>query len=102
MCYVCITVLNLVSIKRVIPEAPAIAKNLLKAVVAAAIMGVFVWLAWFGLSKIGFTSRVILCGLPIMVGVAVYVVAAVKMRAITREDCLLLPKGEKIAKLLHL
>ena len=102
MCYVCITVLNLVSIKRVIPEAPAIAKNLLKAVVAAAIMGVFVWLAWFGLTKVGFTSRVILCGLPIMVGVAIYVVAAVKMRAITREDCLLLPKGEKIAKLLHL
>jgi hypothetical protein len=36
------------------------------------------------------------------VGAAVYVVTAVKSRAITREDCLLLPKGEKIAKLLHL
>ena len=65
-------------------------------------MGVFVWGAWFGLGKIGITSRVILCGLPIAVGVAVYAVAAVKLRAITREDCLLLPKGEKIAKLLHL
>ena len=102
LCYICITVLNLVTIRRVIPEAPAIAKNLLKAIVAAAVMGVFVWGAWFGLSSIGITSRVILCGLPIAVGVAVYAVAAVKLRAITREDCLLLPKGEKIAKLLHL
>ena len=102
LCYICITVLNLITIRRVIPEAPAIAKNLLKAIVAAAVMGVFVWGAWFGLGKIGISSRVILCGLPIAVGVAVYAVAAVKLRAITREDCLLLPKGEKIAKLLHL
>ena len=33
------------------------------------------------------------CALPILVGVAVYVVAAVKLKAITRQDCLLLPKG---------
>ena len=47
-------------------------------------------------------SRVISCGVPIMVGVVVYVVAVVVFKAITREDCQLLPKGEKIAKLLHL
>ena len=51
---------------------------------------------------IGMTSRIILCGAPILVGVAVYVVAVVKLKAITREDCLLLPKGAKIAKLLKL
>ena len=31
-----------------------------------------------------------------------FLVCAVTLKAITREDCLLLPKGEKIAKLLHL
>ena len=98
----CITVLNLICIRRVIPEAPAIAGNMLRSVVAAVIMGVAVWIALFALERVGITSRVILCGLPILVGVAVYVVAAVMLRAITREDCLLLPKGEKIAKLLHL
>ena len=102
LCYVCITVLNLICIRRVIPEAPAIAGNMLRSVVAAVIMGVAVWIALFALERVGITSRVILCGLPILVGVAVYVVAAVMLRAITREDCLLLPKGEKIAKLLHL
>ena len=37
-----------------------------------------------------------------MVGVVVYALAAVKLKVITREDCLLLPKGAKIAKLLKL
>ena len=104
MCYVCITVLNLVSIKRVIPESPAILKNLMKSVAAAAIMGVAVWATLQGLTSLlgEDMSRIISCGIPIVVGVAVYAVAAIKLRAITREDCLLLPKGEKIANLLHL
>ena len=36
------------------------------------------------------------------VGVVAYVLTAVKIKVITRSDCLLLPKGEKIAKLLRL
>ena len=47
-------------------------------------------------------SRVLLCGVPIAVGVAAYVVGIVLFKTIKREDCLLLPKGEKIAKLLKL
>ena len=102
LCYISITVLNLISMRRVLPQAPAIVKNLAKAILAAIIMGVVVWGGLFGLQTIGITSRLILCGGPIALGVVVYVVAAVKLRAITREDCLLLPKGEKIANLLHL
>ena len=104
MCYMCITVLNIISIKRVVPEAPAIVRNLLKAVVAAAIMGVAVYGSLMGLRLVfgPDMSRIIACGAPIAVGVVVYVIAAVLLKAITREDCLLLPKGEKIAKLLHL
>ena len=60
----------------------------------------------FGLSQIfslGSTlGKLILCGVPVLVGVVVYVVCVVAFKAITREDCMLLPKGEKIAKLLHL
>ena len=43
-----------------------------------------------------------LCGAPIAVGVVAYALAAVKIKVVTREDCLLLPKGEKIARLLKL
>ena len=33
---------------------------------------------------------------------AAYGVGAIGLKAITRADCMLLPKGEKIAKILHL
>ena len=44
----------------------------------------------------------LLCGIPIVAGVIVYCVLAILCKSITREDCLLLPKGEKIANILHL
>ena len=104
LCYLCITVLNLVSMRRVFEHPPAVMRNLLRSIVAALIMGVAVYGTWYGLTLVLGTdmSRVIACGAPILVGVAVYVVAAVKLKAITREDCLLLPKGKKIADILHL
>ena len=103
LCYLSITVLNLFSMRRALPQAPAVLRNIGKSLLAAAIMGLAVYGTWQGLIALLGTdmSRVIACGVPIAVGVAVYAVAAVKLKAITREDCLLLPKGEKIAKLLH-
>ena len=102
LCFLCIAVLNVFSMRRVMENPPAIVKNLVKPFAAAAIMGIFVRGALYLLQMLGITSRLILCGLPVAVGVVVYVIAAVLFKAITREDCLLLPKGAKIAKLLHL
>ena len=102
VCFLCITVLNLLSMRRCISDAPAIVRNLVRPFLAAAIMGICVYGAWWALEHMGITSRLILCGLPVAVGVAVYLVAAVALKVITRSDCMLLPKGEKIAKLLHL
>ena len=102
LCFLCIAVLNVFSMRRVLDNPPAIVKNLIRPFGAAAIMGIFVYGALYLLRSLGFTSRLILCGGPICVGVAVYVVAVVALKVITREDCLLLPKGEKIAKLLRL
>lgn len=47
-------------------------------------------------------ARLILCAMPVLVGVVSYFFTAVKFKVITHEDCLLLPKGEKIAKILKL
>ena len=102
LCYLAISVLNIVSIRSLLPHPPAIVKNLIRTFLAALIMGIFVFLAFTGLKAVGIGSRLILCGLPIAVGVAAYAIAAVKIKVVTREDCLLLPKGEKIAKLLKL
>ena len=102
LCFLCIAVLNVLSMRRVLQDPPAIVKNLVKPFAAAAIMGAFVWVSLQLLTMIGITSRLIRCGLPICVGVVVYVVAVFLLKVITREDCMLLPKGEKIAKLLRL
>ena len=102
LCFLCIAVLNVFSMRRVLEDPPAILKNLLKPFLAAAIMGIFVVGALTLLKTLGITSRLILCGLPICVGVVVYVVMVFVLKVITRSDCMLLPKGEKIAKLLRL
>ena len=102
ICYFMISVLNLVSIRQLIPQTPAIVRNLVRSLLAALVMAIFVWGAWFGMKHLGISSRLLLCAAPIAAGVVVYFVAAVAMKAITREDCLLLPKGDKIAKVLHL
>ena len=102
LCYASITVLNLITMRRVLPQAPAIAKNVLRGFLSAAIMGIVTFGCWYGLKALGIGSSIILCGGPIAVGVLVYLICAIKLRAITREDCLLLPKGQKIADLLHL
>ena len=102
ICFLCIAVLNVFSMRRVLEDPPAIVKNLIKPFLAAAIMGACVYGSLQLLMKAGISSRLILCGLPIGVGVAVYVVAAIALKAITKEDCLLLPKGAQIAKALHL
>ena len=102
ICYLCICLLNVMSIRSLIANPPALVRQLLRPFLAAATMGIFAFGALFGLQLLGITSRLILCGAPIAVGVVVYVFAVVAFRVLTREDCLLLPKGEKIAKLLRL
>ncbi len=104
MCYVSITILNLFTLHRVFKDPPAILRNMTRAFAAAAVMGVFVFGSWKLLVMLlgANMNRIIACAVPIMVGGIVYLLAAVKFKAITREDCLLLPKGEKIANFLHL
>ncbi len=102
--YGSIAVLNLLWIYKLVPQKPRLISNLLRPLLPAALMGVVVYFAHFGLvSLLGAgASSVILCGVPIALGAAVYVAFVVLFKTICKEDCLLLPKGEKIAKLLKL
>ena len=102
LCYISIAGLNLYSLRSLLEHPPAILRNLARSFLAALIMGVFVTAAFLGLKVLGITSSLLLAAVPILVGVVVYGFCAVKLRAITHEDCLLLPKGAKIAKLLKL
>jgi stage V sporulation protein B len=105
-CFLTIATLNLFSMNRCIAEPPHMVRNMLRPLLSGLIMAAAVFGVYLGLGRV-FTldssiGKLMLVGAPIAVGVLVYAVCVIKFKAITREDCLLLPKGEKIAKLLHL
>lgn len=102
LCYLCIGAMNLIAIAKVVPQKVQVLRNLLRPVLPAAIMGVVVWAAYRVIGLLPFQSRLISCGVPVALGVVVYAVCVVVFKALRREDCLLLPKGDKIANFLRL
>ena len=62
------------------------------------IVGLF--LAWY-LLYLGFGSEISAAG-AILVGCVVYVILVVALRVVSKDDLSLMPKGEKIAKLLRI
>ena len=103
LCYIIICILNTFCLYRTMDDRPALMTNLLRPALPSAIMGVVVYGVYWAMTQVlHISSNLILCALPILVGVVVYVVCAVVFKSITREDCLLLPKGEAIANLLRL
>ena len=97
-------VLNLICLRKVVPHKCAIAPNLLRSLLPALLMGASAFACWqLIVYALGADcSYIIQVGGPMAVAAVVYLISAVLLKSITREDCLLLPKGEKIAKLLHL
>ena len=104
LCYTLIAALNLLAIRKLVPQNPQLLRNLLRPALPAVLMGALVFGCRWALERVlgSDVSRVILCGVPVMIGVVAYFLGVVVFKAITREDCQLLPKGEKIAKLLRL
>ena len=96
--------LNLFTLRRCTDDPPMVLRQLLRSGISALLMGAVVLAFRFGLEYLlgPDASNLILTALPVLLGVAVYGFVAIKLKAITRADCLLLPKGEKIADLLHL
>lgn len=101
-CYLTIISLNLIAMKRMQGEhSPRVLRTLVKPLIASLIMGAAAW-ASYGLLSRFISSGSIACLGAICVAGCVYLVLVVALRIITREDCMLLPKGEKIVKLLRI
>ncbi len=108
-CYVLITVLNIIFLTIKLPERPNYFKITFRPLVCALLMGAAAW----GTQRVGENNLAPVLGggrmadavclaLSILAGLAVYLVLILFLRAVTKEDILLLPKGEKLAKLLKL
>ena len=87
---------------------PSLLRIVPKPLFSSLVMGAAAWLAYEGvyrlLGAVNMSRLEIALAMlaAIAVGVIVYIVAAVKTRAVTAEDVSLIPKGDKIAAVLHL
>ena len=101
VCYVTITVLDLIAMRRSVTTRPAIFRNVIRPAAAAGIMGAATFFAAALLRNLTDSNTVVCLG-ALIAAVLVYVIFVIILRCITYEDCMLLPKGEKIAKILHI
>lgn len=109
-CYAIISLLNLIAILRIVSDRPNYLQVFLKPFAASVIMGAaayFTYPLFYNviherLLDSARMSNVLALGFAVVVGVVIYAVLVVAMRIITKEDLKLVPKGEKIAKWLHI
>lgn len=100
---------NLFFIVRKMPERPKLGKAFLKPTLNALVMGAAAWLVYPAALKLlgagpqpGRIIVLVALAVAVVVAAAVYGVLTVMTRAITLEDMKLIPKGEKLAKLLRI
>ncbi len=99
VCYALITVLNLVIINRTLVNRPSYAQLFLKPFLATAGMAVTAKVSYNFLS--GVLGNTLGTLGAIALAVVVYVVLVLALRIITKDDLEMLPKGDKLAKILR-
>ncbi len=100
LCYAVITILNFAVISKVCKTAPNVFRVLMRPLLATAGMSAFVLLSYPFLARI--SGERMAAVLTIGLGACVYFGLLFLVRGITREDILLLPKGEKLIKTLKI
>ncbi len=101
-CFIVISGLEMLIIRRAIPAAPRFGRTFLKPLLASVVMGGAAWATWGLLRGALHLGNALSTVGGILVGVAVYLVLVLALRAISREDLSLMPKGDKIARILHI
>ena len=107
-CYAVICILNCVFISHRLQTPPKYGRVFLQPLLSGVVMGAAAW-AIYGIaarvlhveSVRSITGLIAFCA-GVAVAVIVYVVMVIVTRSVTLEDMKLIPKGEKIAKLLHI
>ena len=108
VCYAVICVMNCCFIARKMSVRPSYRRAFLPPLISTAVMSAAAW-AVYGLSEralhVQGGSRMMLVvalGAAIVIAVIVYLVMVIVTKSVTLEDMKLIPKGEKLAKLLHI
>ena len=108
-CFVVISAINIVLIMKMVKEKPKFTGAFIKPLICSAIMSAVAYLLYMLVSRLGSgligTGRfavILYLIVAIVVAIAVYFILIIATRTVTKEDMLLVPKGEKLAKLLHI
>ncbi|MBE6973184.1 MAG: polysaccharide biosynthesis protein [Ruminococcaceae bacterium] len=99
LCYAVTLTLNLVLLRRTASGIGRYLSMFGKPLAASAVMGGAAW-AVYGLSA-GLVGNTLALLVAIGTAVMVYLVLVLALRAVSRDDVMLMPKGEKIAKILR-
>ena len=99
-CYVLISAINLAVVYAIVEEKPRYLHLFGKPLAASLLMGASAW-ASYGLFSRVFGNTLSTMG-AIGVAVVVYLVLVVALQVITREDLEMIPKGDKLAKILRI
>jgi len=110
-CYVTISVMNVILVKRSIPDSPSFRKILIRPMLCTAVMGLTAWACYGLVSHLVFAPLAHMpARLPIAIALfgsigaamVVYLALIIAFRALTLEDMQMLPKGEKLARILRI
>ena len=104
-CFAVISTLNLLIIKRGVPNPPRYLVALAKPLLASVVMAAAAWGSHGLLARVlhGSLGRDMLATAgAILVGVVVYAVLVLALRTLTHEDLEMMPGGKKLAKILHI
>ena len=108
-CYMIISLINMVGLMIKLPVKPKLASAFIKPLICTGIMGACAWSVYGLLSAYGGSlfsggrlQMALSMGISIVAAIVIYFVLIIVTGTITKEDMALVPKGEKIAKLLHI
>lgn len=108
-CFAVMCIFNYIFLCRCMERRPSMTKTLLRPLISCAVMGAAAWGVYGLLDRVlsevirsNWLSTAVSAACAIALAVVVYAVMVIGLRAVTLEDMKLIPKGEKIAKLLHI
>ena len=106
VCFVIVSSLNLFFVYRTMEDKPNYFKVFAKPLIASLVMAVCARFSYrFFAAHIALggatTTQIVNVGLAVVLAVIVYVALVLALRIVTRDDLALLPKGEKLARILH-
>lgn len=99
-CFLVVDILEMLIIRRAIPQPPSFLRALLKPLTAALVMAAAAWASYGLLNR--FLGNALSTVGAIGVGVIIYLILVLALRAISPDDLALMPKGDKIAKILKI